>query len=77
MTIQRVSFLPADYETGYMTGDRSVLSRRIAGWAMWFQGRIAKRRSRRALARLDGRLLADVGITPEARQRELSRSFWD
>lgn len=31
---------------------------------------------RRALARLDGRLLQDVGMTPAARLIEISKPFW-
>lgn len=33
-------------------------------------------RSRRQLAQLDARLLADAGISPSERQEELRRPFW-
>jgi len=33
-------------------------------------------RQRPALARLDGRLLQDVGITHAARNREITKPFW-
>jgi len=42
----------------------------IAAWA-------AARRERRALARLDARLLADIGLTEEDAAREAARPFWD
>ena len=37
---------------------------------------LARRRQLRALAKLDDRLLADVGIAREAAQREIARTFW-
>lgn len=33
-------------------------------------------RSRKQLARLDGRLLADAGISEAQRQEELAKPFW-
>ena len=41
----------------------------IGGW-------IERSRQRRALAELDGRLLADVGITRSAAAREIAMPFW-
>ena len=34
-------------------------------------------RNRAALSKLDGHLLADIGITPEMARTECARSFWD
>ena len=36
----------------------------------------ARARQRRALARLDARLLADVGLTPGGAARECAKPFW-
>ena len=82
MTMQRTGFLPAGREIEYDEGSRQPgVLRQVAVWTGWLlgrlRGRFAKYRSRRALAQLDDRLLEDVGITQNARQRELSRSFWD
>ena len=82
MTMQRTGFLPAGREIEYDEGSRQPgVLRQVAVRAGWLlgrlRGRFAKYRSRRALAQLDDRLLEDVGITQNARQRELSRSFWD
>ena len=79
MTIQRLeSFLPLNNGASNQgRKNRESAGQQLMGWAMWFQGRLAKHRSRRALARLDARLLEDAGITEKQRQRELSRSFWD
>ena len=87
MTMQRTGFLPAGREIEYDEGSRQPgvlrpgVLRQVAVWTGWLlgrlRGRFAKYRSRRALAQLDDRLLEDVGITQKARQRELSRSFWD
>lgn len=35
------------------------------------------RRQRRALGRLDGDALRDVGLTPEQARREAARPIWD
>jgi uncharacterized protein YjiS (DUF1127 family) len=40
--------------------------------AMWR----SRARQRRALARLDDRLLADIGLTREAQMLECSKLFW-
>ncbi len=44
----------------------------LATLSLWYQ----RARSRRQLARLDERLLADVGISPSERQAELDKPFW-
>ncbi|CAM3624718.1 hypothetical protein CCOS865_00024 [Pseudomonas reidholzensis] len=50
----------------------SLPLRAISTLLLW-QRRIA---SRRQLARLDGRLLADAGISESQRYEELSKPFW-
>lgn len=45
------------------------LTRRLAKW-------VDARRSRQALARLDGHLLRDIGLEPAAAQHEAQRPFW-
>ncbi|MEZ5754017.1 MAG: DUF1127 domain-containing protein [Paracoccaceae bacterium] len=39
--------------------------------------RLGLRRQRLALARLDARLLADIGLTPDAARIESERPLWD
>lgn len=41
-------------------------------YVIWTQ----RRKSRRHLARLDDRLLRDVGLTPRAAKREQCKWFW-
>lgn len=36
----------------------------------------ARARQRRALAELDARLLADIGLTPDDVRREAAKPFW-
>jgi len=50
----------------------SLPLRALSTLLLW-QRRIA---SRRQLARLDGRLLADAGISESLRYEELSKPFW-
>ncbi|HDS1737177.1 MULTISPECIES: DUF1127 domain-containing protein [Pseudomonas] len=50
----------------------SLPLRALSTLLLW-QRRIA---SRRQLARLDGRLLADAGISESQRYEELSKPFW-
>ena len=38
---------------------------------------MALSRNRAALSRLDGHLLADIGITPDMARTESERPFWD
>ncbi len=58
-------------DTSAKTSSSFVL-RTLANLMLW-QRRIA---SRHQLARLDGRLLADAGISEAQRQEELSKPFW-
>lgn len=37
---------------------------------------VARSRQRKQLARLDARMLADIGITAEQAQSEISKPFW-
>jgi uncharacterized protein YjiS (DUF1127 family) len=45
----------------------------LAGWLMRLY---RNHRSRRQLAALDSRLLADIGISEADRQAELGKAFW-
>ncbi|MCB1438176.1 MAG: DUF1127 domain-containing protein [Nitratireductor sp.] len=56
---------------------RERLPAMIYRLVVWLDGRFAKNRSRRALADLDPRLLADVGISSDERRSELARGFLD
>lgn len=55
-----------------------------AAWTRLFQGGFLRRlraaaarhEARQALARLDDRLLADVGLTREQARREAAKPFW-
>jgi uncharacterized protein YjiS (DUF1127 family) len=47
---------------------------REAAWRL--AGLLARRRSRRALAALDDRLLRDIGLTRVQAEREAAKSFW-
>ncbi|EIK55057.1 hypothetical protein YO5_19887 [Stutzerimonas stutzeri TS44] len=51
---------------------RERLHELLALLRLWQQ----RARSRRQLAQLDARLLADTGISPSERQEELRRPFW-
>lgn len=51
----------------------SALPLRLLSTAMQWQRRVI---SRRQLARLDARLLADAGISEAQRYAELSKPFW-
>lgn len=53
----------------YGKGSRPVLKNLSTRLALW--------RSRRDLAQLDARQLADIGVTPEAAQREANLGVWD
>lgn len=60
---------PLDGETGLFRiirrgGARLILANEV-------------RRERRALAELDGRLLADIGVSPAAAAEEAGRDFFD
>jgi uncharacterized protein YjiS (DUF1127 family) len=45
------------------------------GFALLSEGR-ERERQRRSLARLDARLLADIGLSAEQRARECAKPFW-
>lgn len=49
------------------------LPRVFLGLGVW----LSLRRSRRSLARLDARLLDDVGLTEEQVRHEMARRLWD
>ncbi|AGI21992.1 hypothetical protein H681_00550 [Pseudomonas sp. ATCC 13867] len=45
---------------------------RLRAFRQWLQNA----RTRRQLAALDSRQLADIGISPSERMREISKPFW-
>lgn len=53
---------------------RPLLASRKSGW---LQRLVSLPRQRRALARLDARLLKDVGITRAQAEAEAARPIWD
>jgi uncharacterized protein YjiS (DUF1127 family) len=57
--------------------ERVVTLRRMIGAAVrWCVACADRRRQRRALARLDGRLLSDIGISRCDAEREIEKPFW-
>lgn len=60
------------FENNAQASHASLPLRALSTLLLW-QRRIT---SRRQLARLDGRLLADAGITESQRYEELSKPFW-
>lgn len=63
-------------------GCRSVRKRRnlimdiFRSFGQWCRACDARSRQRRALRELDGRLLRDIGVSPEQRARECGKPFW-
>lgn len=55
---------------------RSGLRRTLMALAARAGACIARRRQRRALAELDGRLLRDIGLTAYDVTRETGKPFW-
>ena len=60
------------FENNAQASHASLPLRALSTLLLW-QRRVS---SRRQLARLDGRLLADAGITESQRLEELSKPFW-
>ena len=60
------------FESNAQQSNASLPLRALSTLLLW-QRRMA---SRRQLARLDGRLLADAGISESQRYEELSKPFW-
>ncbi|ANY85787.1 MULTISPECIES: DUF1127 domain-containing protein [Pseudomonas] len=60
------------FENNAQASHASLPLRALSTLLLW-QRRVS---SRRQLARLDGRLLADAGITESQRFEELSKPFW-
>jgi uncharacterized protein YjiS (DUF1127 family) len=52
---------------------RAIMVFSFTGWLMAI---VRNHRSRAQLARLDARLLADIGISEAQRQAELRKPFW-
>lgn len=63
-------------DTGAAAAHGGLAERLAAAWAL-FRRMLRVRREREHLARLDESQLLDLGITSEARRRELARPFWD
>ena len=55
--------------------DRSIPARRVR--IGWLRAALAVLRSRRDLARLDGRLLDDIGLCETEARTEYKRPVWD
>ncbi|MBF8778752.1 DUF1127 domain-containing protein [Pseudomonas fulva] len=60
------------FESHTQESTTSLPLRALSALLLW-QRRVS---SRRQLARLDARLLADAGISEAQRQEELSKPFW-
>ncbi|WP_394236023.1 DUF1127 domain-containing protein [Pseudomonas anguilliseptica] len=70
-TLSSDLFFDHSQSTG-STGSSALPLRMLASVLLW-QRRVV---SRRQLARLDARLLADAGISEAQRHAELSKPFW-
>ncbi|KRW60866.1 DUF1127 domain-containing protein [Pseudomonas sp. TTU2014-080ASC] len=60
------------FDHGHNNGSSALSLRIFSAIVQWRRRAI----SRRQLAHLDARLLADAGITEAQRQAELSKPFW-
>jgi uncharacterized protein YjiS (DUF1127 family) len=56
---------------------RHSLSERLATMLFWLERQLERRRSRRALLRLNDDQLKDIGLSRADADREASRPFWD
>lgn len=54
-----------------------LLARRLAAAVFWIERQMERRRSRRALLRLNDDQLRDIGLSPCDAYREASRHFWE
>lgn len=50
---------------------------RRAGWLAWLRRVLQAVETRRHLAEMDGRMLADIGITRSEAREEAGRAPWD
>lgn len=58
--------------------DRSPdLALRLTALASWIKQAWSVQRQRKALAKMDDRMLADIGLTRAQAHLEANRSFWD
>lgn len=67
-----VPLLPLSDRRVLQLGPRTKLLKIYGILTTWF----ARWKQRRALARLDGRLLEDIGVTREQANREAAKPFW-
>ncbi len=58
--------------SAWRQGARRIVALLVVEVARMYQ----RARQRRALARLDPRLLRDIGISPEQAQQEIDKPFW-
>lgn len=49
----------------------------LLNFVNWFEGRVAKRRSRKHLLGLDDHLLNDIGISRDAARKEAGKGFFE
>ncbi len=54
----------------------AALGKKIRNRTMWFGVRAQRLRQRRALSRLDDRLLRDIGLSRSEAMQEINRPFW-
>lgn len=73
----QASTLPVASAAARPAGDRQEYSLAEAiGWGAPIGLWIARARERRALARLNGHLLQDIGVSPEEAAGEAAKPFW-
>ncbi|MBW7948516.1 MAG: DUF1127 domain-containing protein [Pseudorhodoplanes sp.] len=67
---------PLFKEQGARTPALPAPARIVASLWRWIASCRARARQREALARVDNRLLADIGLTRREATREISKPFW-
>lgn len=63
------AFVPQFTAANHLTAFASQTNRLLATW-------VDRIRKRRELARLDDRMLSDIGVTRLAADREVNKNFW-
>ena len=67
-------YIPTTSSTGRPVS--AAMPQALAAARHWVAGVWQRRRQRKALALLDGRLLRDVGLTRDDVRHELKKPFW-